>query len=93
MIARVLSSTSNKKEAEIENVLRGETILTSDDAKEWGLVQEIRKEFLEPGSVMVTLNLPAEIPPSRSPKYLTLPNIPIIPEWHGLGIAPASSAK
>jgi len=40
-IARVLSSVTKKKEPELENMLLGQTILTPEQAKEWGLVQAI----------------------------------------------------
>jgi ATP-dependent Clp protease, protease subunit len=58
MIVQVIAANSNKKQAEIEGLLTGQTILSADEAKRWGIVQEIRTNFMEPGAVFVTVNTP-----------------------------------
>jgi ATP-dependent Clp protease protease subunit len=58
MVTQVISANSNKKQAEIENMMNGQTILSADEARQWGLVQEIRETFMEPGAVFVTVNAP-----------------------------------
>ena len=65
MIVQVIAANSNKKLPEIEGLINGQTILTADEAKTWGIVQEIRTTFMEPGAVFVTVNNPA--PEERKP--------------------------
>jgi ATP-dependent Clp protease protease subunit len=61
MIVQVVSASSNKKPSEIEDAIHGQTILTPEDAKRWGIVQEIRTTFMEPGAVLISVNaLPVE---------------------------------
>jgi hypothetical protein len=95
MIARVLSANSNKKENEITDMLRGQTILNPEDAKKWGLVDEVRKEFLEPGSTLVTLLAPVSplVPTIKPAGFKTLPATPISPQWQGIGQAPEVSVQ
>jgi len=60
MVVHVVASTANKeKQADIENAVRGQVILTPDDAIKWGLVNEIRTNFMEPGAVLVTVTPPS----------------------------------
>ncbi len=95
MIARVLAANTNKKEGEINDLLRGQTILGPEDAKKWGLVDEVRKEFLDPGATMVTLVVPPSqaVPVIRPTGFRTTPVTPISPQWQGIGQAPESSTQ
>jgi ATP-dependent Clp protease, protease subunit len=76
MISHVIAANTNKKESDIDAVLRTETILNPDDAKSWGLVQEIRTEFLEPGAMLVTVNNPPLPVVKPSFEFKTLPIMP-----------------
>jgi ATP-dependent protease ClpP protease subunit len=49
MVARVVSSVAPTKEKEIAAAIQGQQILTPEQAKQWGIVQEIRTEFIQPG--------------------------------------------
>jgi hypothetical protein len=81
MMTHVISSTTKKKESEFANIFRGQTIWTPEEAKNWGLVQEIRTEFMGPESVMVTAITPPIQPPPTAPKIRTAPPIETSPEW------------
>ena len=60
MVIHVIATTANKeKQADIENAVRGQVILTPDDAIKWGLVNEIKTNFMEPGAVLVTVTPPS----------------------------------
>src|SRR5258708_5180782 len=50
MVAQVIANNSNKKNGEIETLMQGQVILSPEEAKLWGLVQEIRPTFMEPGA-------------------------------------------
>lgn len=95
MIARVLAANTNKEEVEITDMLRGQTILNPEDAKKWGLVDEVRKEFLEPGATLVTLLAPPSqtVPIMKPAGFRTLPATPVTPQWQGLGQAPEASTQ
>jgi ATP-dependent Clp protease protease subunit len=60
VFVQVLKENSTKDQADIENAVHGQTILTPEEAKEWGLVQEIRTTFMEPGAVFLTVNSPVD---------------------------------
>jgi hypothetical protein len=73
MVAQVIASVSGKKkEAEIENAIHGQAILSPEQAKEWGIVQEIRTNFMEPGAVFVSVNNPVPVQEKKSIEYTTL---------------------
>ncbi len=60
MVVHVIAATANKeKQVDIENAVRGQVILTADEAIKWGLVNEIRTNFMEPGAVLVTVTPPS----------------------------------
>jgi ATP-dependent Clp protease protease subunit len=56
-VVQIIAANSNKKPAEIEEMMRGQTILTPEEAHDWGLVDEIRSTFMEPGAAFVTVNV------------------------------------
>ena len=76
MVTEVIAATVTKdKQSDLENAVHGQTILTPEQAKEWGIVQEIRSNFMEPGAVFVSVSTPVPEKDSQ-PKYGTpQPNI------------------
>jgi len=56
MIAQVLTSIAPAKAAEIQNAISTQTILTPEEALEWGIVHEIKSNVIEPGAVFVAIN-------------------------------------
>jgi ATP-dependent Clp protease protease subunit len=62
MTASVIANTTNKKQSEIQNMLRGQTIFTPEEAKTFGLVQEIKSEFMGPGAIMAAVEVPTPAP-------------------------------
>ncbi len=72
MVVQVLSSTVNKdKKTDIENAIHGQTILSAEDAVKWGLVKEIRSNFMEPGAMLVTVSAPAPSSETKPPVQFT----------------------
>jgi ATP-dependent Clp protease, protease subunit len=71
MVVQVLAANSNRKQSDLENAVRGQTILSPELAKQWGIVQEIRDTFMEPGAAFVSVNPPA--PEQKKPfEYSTI---------------------
>jgi ATP-dependent Clp protease protease subunit len=70
-VVRVVSSVTNKKEKEIETAVHGQMILTPTEAKDWGLIKDIRKEFMEPGAVLVSTNSGPPQPEFKPPFQFT----------------------
>ena len=58
MVTQVLEATAKDKNKEIEQAVRSQTILTPEQAKEWGIVQDIRNTFMEPGAVLISVDVP-----------------------------------
>jgi ATP-dependent Clp protease, protease subunit len=64
MIVQVVTEAANKKAApQIAAAVQSERILTPEEAKEWGIVQDVRQDYMEPGAVMVSGNSPASVSP------------------------------
>jgi ATP-dependent Clp protease, protease subunit len=49
------SATNNKHTAEIEAAVRGQKILTPSEAKQWGLIDEERDNYVTPNAVIATI--------------------------------------
>jgi ATP-dependent protease ClpP protease subunit len=77
MTASVIANTTKKKQSDVQNILHGQLIMTPEDAKAFGLVQDIRTEFMEPGAVMATIEVPMPASDSNKPTEpgTVLPNI------------------
>jgi ATP-dependent Clp protease protease subunit len=60
MAAQIIAANSKKKESEIETAIQTQTILSPEEAKSWGLVLEIRNTYMEPGAIIVGVNVPPE---------------------------------
>ncbi len=72
VMVQVIKENSKKTQTEIESAVIAQTILSPEQAKEWGIVQEIRPTFMEPGAVFVAVDNPAEKPQkSKSSLYTT----------------------
>jgi len=71
MVVQVVAASSNKKASEVEDAMHGQTILTPEQAKQWGIVQEIRSTFMEPGAVLISVD---SLPPDKksTPEYSTI---------------------
>lgn len=62
----ISATTGEKKRKEIEEAVHGQTILSPEQAKDWGIVQEIRSNFMESGAVFVSVDVPPT--PAAPPK-------------------------
>ncbi|MGA2905459.1 MAG: ATP-dependent Clp protease proteolytic subunit [Candidatus Korobacteraceae bacterium] len=95
MIAHVVSATTNKKEAEMDTILKGQKILTPEEAKAWGLVQAVKTDFFQPGATLVSINLPVPMLGQNEPEYTVLPSNPLKPNMRISGgdlFTPSDSA-
>ncbi|MDX6402862.1 MAG: ATP-dependent Clp protease, protease subunit [Blastocatellia bacterium] len=63
MLIQVITAASNRKREEIAKTVTGQTILSPEEARQWGIVQEIRTSFMEPGATFISVN--ATIPPTE----------------------------
>jgi ATP-dependent Clp protease, protease subunit len=63
LVSHVISSTTNKKEVEVDQMIHGQVILTPDEAQKWGLIQEVRETFFDPNANLITL-VPLPVVPS-----------------------------
>jgi len=54
-IAGVLASTTGKSEAEIEKAMSDRTTLNPEKAKDFGLVDEIKEDLVEPGNEVISI--------------------------------------
>jgi ATP-dependent Clp protease protease subunit len=71
VMTQVIMANSTKKQSEIENAIRIQTILSPEDAKQWGLVQDIRPSYMEAGAVFVGVNVPPEKEQKQTPSPYT----------------------
>lgn len=71
MVVQVISEASHDKRAEIEAAVRSQTILSPEQAKEWGIVQDIRTDFMEPGAKFLAISSPAPLEPKPVPEFLS----------------------
>ena len=57
---QIIAANSKKKESEIEAAIQAQTILSPEEAKSWGLIQDIKPTYMEPGAVIIGVNIPPE---------------------------------
>jgi ATP-dependent Clp protease, protease subunit len=55
LVSQVISSATNKREPEVDQMIRGQVILTPEMAKQWGLIQEVRDTFFDPNANLITV--------------------------------------
>ncbi len=71
MMGSILVGATKNKKAEIDAAIHSQRILTADDAKDWGLIQEVRTTFIVPGASLATIT-PTPMP--TPPKPTTPPS-------------------
>jgi ATP-dependent Clp protease protease subunit len=60
MVVDAISTVAGKKRSDVEAAVHGQVILSPEQAKEWGIVQEIKDNFMTPGATLLSVNNPAE---------------------------------
>lgn len=70
-IVQVIAANSNRKKSDIADMMKGQTIVSPDEAVKWHLVDDIRTNFMTPGAVFVTVNTPAPVP-DKALQYTTI---------------------
>lgn len=76
-IAKVIASNTGKAVEDVTNAMLERTTLNPDEAKDWGLVHEIKSDLFEAGSEVISIqyqqkaepvmppNMPPNVPPLR----------------------------
>ncbi len=73
-IAKILASAANKPQSEAEKRIHAQASMSAQEAKEWGLVQDIRTQLFDPADSNLVLAVPAQ--PSVSVPTPTVPTVP-----------------
>lgn len=69
MMATVVSSAIKRNRGDIESAMKASAALTPEQARLWGLVNDIRSDFFPPGAYLVRLN-PSGVPsPTTTPMF------------------------
>jgi ATP-dependent Clp protease protease subunit len=76
LVSHVISSATNKKEPEVDAMIHGQVILTPEQAKQWGLIQDVKDTFFDPNANLITVIPP---PPQPFPIAAGLTTAPTIP--------------
>jgi ATP-dependent Clp protease, protease subunit len=71
MVSHVISSATNKKESDIDQIIRGQVILNPEEAKKWGLIQEVKETFFDPNANLITVIPPPPLPVTPSAGLIT----------------------
>lgn len=74
-IAKILATAANKPQAEAEKRIHTQAALSAQEAKDWGLVQDIRTQLFDPNdsNLVLAVPQPAVISPQLSPTVPTIP--------------------
>lgn len=83
-IAKILASTVGKPQSDAEARIHAQAALSSDEAKKWGLVQDIRTQLFDPINSNLVLAIP---PPAVLPGQQT-PSVPTVPQFSYSGTTP-----
>jgi ATP-dependent protease ClpP protease subunit len=75
IVMHVLAVTAQKKDAEIEAAVHGQQILTPEQAKQWGIVQDIRENFMVAGATMISVNGSPATDDKKSPLFSSVTSI------------------
>lgn len=67
-VAKVIADTTTKSVADIENDMNNRITLSPEQAKEYGLVHEVKVNLLEPGMQLTTIGEPMQGKPYQSNK-------------------------
>jgi ATP-dependent protease ClpP protease subunit len=70
-IVQAVSYLAPSKMPELQDAIKVQRILLPEQAKAWGIVQEIRHEFMEPGATFLAIDTPLPLIP-----FVTLVNTP-----------------
>jgi ATP-dependent Clp protease protease subunit len=74
-IARILASTVGKPQADAEAKIHAQKSLSAEEAKQWGLVQDIRTQLFDPAESIMVLSVPPPTP-NNTPGTSGVPTSP-----------------
>ena len=60
---QVVASFAPGKLQDLRNAVQERRLLTPEQAMDWGIVQKVRNDFVEPGSTLIPLNSPLPLMP------------------------------
>jgi ATP-dependent Clp protease, protease subunit len=72
-MARILAMTVNKPQTDAEAKIHAQSALSSDEAKKWGLVQEIRTQLFDPNNSNLVMAIPPPTVQQEAPTVSTVP--------------------
>jgi len=75
-MARILATAVKKPEADAEARIHAQKSLSADEAKKWGLVQDIRTELFDPNSSTLVMAVPPSLPIINSNPLPVIPTVP-----------------
>ena len=89
-MAKILAATIGKPQSEAESKIHAQTFLSAQEAKQWGLVQDVRTELFDPADS----NLVLAVPPAN-PSLISSPSptSPISPQFSYSSGAPTGDVR
>ena len=66
-IAKVIAENSGKSVQDVTNAMLERTTLNPEEARDWGLVHEIKSELFEAGSEVISIQYQPKVEPVMSP--------------------------
>lgn len=76
-VARVIADTTSKSVSDIESDMNNRITLNPDQAREYGLVHEVKVNLLEPGMQLTTIGEPMQGKPYQANK-IAIPKKPVV---------------
>lgn len=76
-MAKILAATVGKPQADAESKIHAQKSLSADEAKQWGLVQDIRTKLFDPSDSILVMAVP---PQNQTNPFPSTPSgVPIMP--------------
>jgi ATP-dependent Clp protease protease subunit len=77
-MARILAATVGKPQSEAESKIHAQGVLSAEQAKQWGLIHEIRTQLFDPADSNLVFAAPPPPPPTTP---VTQPLFPLSPQY------------
>jgi len=80
-IAKILAETAHRTQADAEKKIHAQQALSAQEAKDWGLVQDIRTQLFDPSDSNLVQVIPAPPNPSNAPLSQPPTSVPTVPQY------------
>ena len=67
-IAKVISATTNKSVEDVICAMKDRTTLNPEEAREWGLIDEIKVDLFPAGAEVISIHFQQPVPPNAVPQ-------------------------